>query len=265
MRLTSALACARQGLGLEPPWYADLAACYGVTPAQARRLGQRGPGPRPDFPAGPKGQTYEEVWASRPRETAGAVAAFYGELGSWPVFRQAYRHRFHAWPEVSADLPLGGRLIEYGCGIAPVTWWLMGRRPDFYALLVDVPGQALTFGVRRLLGRDVGAQVTPVLVTDERVPSLLSCDVALVLETLEHVPHPLAVVEALVGVLRPGGVLYEDFFAHGDGAAPSPADLPSARAERPAVYDLLQKECSLIAGRHWDSSEGGGTRRWRRR
>jgi SAM-dependent methyltransferase len=262
MRFASALECARQALGFDAPWHADLHACYDVTPAQARALGQRGNGRRPDFPAGPKGQTYEEVWASRPRESAAEVIAFYDEIGSWPVFRQVYRHRYHAWPKISTDLPAGGRLIEYGCGVAPVTWWLMRRRADFHAVLVDVRGQALTFGVRRLRQMDVGERVTSLLVTDERVPQLPPCDVALVLETLEHVPHPLAVITTLLAALRPGGVLYEDFYLHSD---PSPADLASAREERPAVYTLLQERCQLLGGRHWDNPEGGGTRRWRRR
>src|SRR3990167_10082907 len=54
-----------------------------------------------------------------------------------------------AWPDVARDLPRGGTLLEYGCGIAPVTAWLERRRRDFRAVLLDVPGHALDFAVWR--------------------------------------------------------------------------------------------------------------------
>ena len=266
MRATSALACARELLRLDPPWWQDLARCYGVTPAQARALGQRAPGRRPDFPAGPKGRTYEEVWASRPRDTVADIIAFYGELGSWPVFRQVYRHRFRAWPEVARALPSGGFVLEYGCGVAPVTWWLAQRRRDFHPVLVDVPGQAFSFALRRLKAlKPPLPALTTLTVTDDRVLSLPPCDVAVCSEVLEHVPSPVAVIRNILLSLKPGGDLWEDFYKHSDDAPPSPADLPSARRERPEVYDLLVQRCEWIGGRHWQAPEGGGVRHWRRR
>lgn len=255
---------ARQILRIDPPWWADVCACYGVTPARARALGRRSSGRRPDFPSGPKGQTYEEIWASRPRETVADIVAFYSELGSWPVFRQAYRRRYGAWPMVAAALPPNGVVLEYGCGIAPVTWWLARRRQNFAAWLVDVPGQALTFGVRRLQrgGRSPRWLETSV-VTDEQLPSLPPCDVAVVTEVLEHVPHPLAVVGLILGALREGGTLLEDFYDH--HGAGSPADLPSAARERPDVYALIRSRCRLLSGRPPESPEGGGVRKWVKR
>ena len=264
MKVASAISMARQVLRLDPPWWKDVIACYGVTQEEARRLGQRANGRRPDFPAGPKGRTYEEVWASRPRDTVADIIAFYGELGSWPVFRQVYRHRFRAWPEVARALPSGGFVLEYGCGVAPVTWWLAQRRRDFHPVLVDVPGQAFAFALRRL-GKPPLPVVMAMAVTDDQVPPLPPCDVAVVLETLEHVPSPLAVMRAILEALKPGGVLFEDFYKHSDDAPPSPADLPSARRERPDVYDLLVQRCDWVGGRHWQEAEGGGTRRWRKR
>ena len=266
MKFSSVVVAARQALGLDPPWWRDLVALYGVTPARARQLGRRQNGRRPDFPAGPTGQTYEEVWANRPRHNAADIIAFYGELGSWLVFRQTYRHRYRAWPEVSAALPRGGWLLEYGCGVAPVSWWLARRRRDFHPVLVDVPGQAFSFGLRRLKALTPPlCAITTAVVTDERVPLLPPCDVAICSEVLEHVPSPVAVMRAILAALKPGGMLWEDFYKHSDDAPPSPADLPSARRERPDVYDLLVQRCEWIGGRHWQDSEGGGTRRWRRR
>ena len=266
MNLHSLVAAARQTLGLDPPWWRDVCQCYGVSVAEARRLGQRANGRRPDFPAGPTGKTYEEVWASRPRETVADIIAFYSDLGSWPVFRQAYRHRYRTWPEVARALPSGGWVLEYGCGVAPMTWWLAQRRRDFHPVLVDVPGQAFSFALRRLKCLNPPIPViTTAAVTDERVPHLPPCDVAVCSEVLEHVPSPVAVMTAILAALKVGGMLFEDFYKHADDTPPSSADLPSARQERPDVYDLLVKRCEWVGGRHWQEPEGGGVRRWRKR
>lgn len=263
MRADSLYFAARQALGLDPPWWRDVMDLYGVTPARARELGRRQHDRRPDFPAGPRGLTYEEIWASRPRASVRDIIAFYSDLGSWPVFRQVYRHRFRSWREVAAALPQGGWLLEYGCGVAPVTWWLARRRRDFHPVLVDVPGQAFSFALRRLNALAPALRsLTTAAVTDERLSVLPPCDVAVVTEVLEHVPSPRAVMENILMALKPGGLLVEDFYRH---AHPSPADLPSAREERPFVYECLLKHCEWIAGRHWQEPDGGGTRRWRRR
>ena len=253
----------RQLVGLDPPWSRDLAEFYGVPSRMAERLGQRQKGRRPHLPRGPKGMTYEEVWGSRLRDTPGQQVRFWEDLGSWPVFRQVRRRRYGAWPRLLGDLPEAGTLLEYGCGIAPLTWWLVRRRRDFRAVLVDVPGQALEFALWRLVRLGPGISVRAVMVTDAAPPKLPPSDVAAVLEVLEHVPSPLVAMEAVLSSLRPKGILWEDFFAHaGDG---SPADLPSAARERPAVYEMIRRRCRLLSGEPPEAPEGGGTRRWVKR
>lgn len=263
MTLASLGTAVRQWIGLDPPWWQDLPDLYAVSPRRARALGRRQKGRRPDFPAGPTGRTYEEIWASRPRQTVRDIIAFYSDLGSWPVFRQVYRHRYRGWPDVLEALPHDGVLIEYGCGVAPVTWWLAQRRRDFLPTLVDVPGQALSFALYRLARLRPTFSVGRMIVTDETLPELPTCDVAIVTEVLEHVPSPLAVMENILGALKSGGDLFEDFYAH--RGAGSSADLASAAAERPRVYELILRCCAPVSGRSWNDPDGGGLRRWRRR
>ena len=255
----------RQAFRIEPPWWRDLCDYYHCTKRDAARLGRRAPGRCPDFSqwGGPGGKTYEELWAAAPRETPEQIASFYRELGPWPVFRQVYRRRYGAWPDVARDLPPHGRLIEYGCGIAPVTWWLAQRRQDFTAILADVRGQAPEFGLWRLRRSDM-TRVMHWIAADQLLPrDLRPVDVVTVLETLEHVPAPLAVIRALVDALVPGGVLHEDFVSHEHGGAPS--DLPSAQAERSAVHAFLRQSCTLLSGRSPETPGGGDVRRWRKR
>ena len=262
----------RQAVRLDPPWWEELCAYYGTHRARAERLGQRAQGRRPDFGAwgGPNGLTYEEVWHLAPRETPEQIAAFYRALGPWPVFRQVYRRRFGAWPQVSRDLPPSGTLLEYGCGIAPVTAWLERRRTDFRAVLVDVPGQAFSFATWRLARRR-NALDGPTLdflalnaLVQPLARAVVRYDVAVVSEVLEHVPHPVAVMDEILAGLKSGGVLYEDFTTHDFGSS-SPADLESAASERTEMYGRVRDVCELIDGSPPEAPGGGGVRRWCKR
>src|SRR3990172_9390884 len=108
MTRRSVLQALRQWTRLDPPWWREVCAYYGVTRRRAVTLGRRQRGRRPAFPGGPSGLTYEEIWARAPRETAEQIAAFYRDLGPWPVFRQALPRRYGAWPDVARHLPSGG-------------------------------------------------------------------------------------------------------------------------------------------------------------
>jgi len=130
---------------------------------------------------------------------------------------------------------------------------------------VDVPGHALDFAVWRLRSRrdDLVEPAVAFLTLNPLCLDLATVglyDVAVVSEVLEHVVSPLSVMQSVVSGLCPGGVLYEDFTAHaGDG---SPADLPSAQAERTDMYLWLFRHATLTRGAHPLGAEPGGVRRW---
>src|SRR3972149_4986637 len=87
MTRRSVLQALRQWTRLDPSWWREVCAYYGVTRRRAVTLGRRQRGRRPAFPGGPSGLTYEEIWARAPRETAEQIAAFYRDLGPWPGVR----------------------------------------------------------------------------------------------------------------------------------------------------------------------------------
>lgn len=260
MNPRTALEIARQCLRLDPLWWAPLVERYGVSARTCYELGKRTPGRRPTFPRGPIGMTYDEIWHARPRSSPSEIAQFYADLGSWPVFRQAYRRRYYAWPDLLKDLPHGARLVEYGCGIAPATFWLSRRRSDFKAILVDVPGEAIDFASWRL--KRYGFDHVQTHFVTSVVPILPTAEVVIATEVLEHVPSPVAVMQTLLGSLRPGGILYEDFHRHSE---PSPADLDTARVERDEVYRMIRAACPVLwSGKSPDEPDGGGMRRWQK-
>lgn len=259
-----------EALGLTPPWHADLCRWFHVTPRQVAELGTRRAGRRPDLPGSPtcqpvSGKTWEDIWASRPRDSDGAIMAFYREIGAWSAFRQVVRHRFRSWSFVARQMPRNGVLVEWGAGVAPVSFWLathpwqVGGEPTF--VLADVDSEHYTFGRWRLAEAD-GEAIELFVEADKPLPSLPPADVVCVLETLEHLPSPLRVIEHLGAAVKPGGVLFEDFFLHD---RPSGADLPQATKERGQVYSYLSAAFTREAGRDWMAPDGGGLRRWRKR
>jgi len=261
MTLRAAWCELTERLGLADDWWSACQSYYGVSRREAIRLGTRAPGRRPTLPGSPtcariEGKTWEELWSAKPRTTPAEISSFYREVGSWCVFRQLARHRGRGFPDVSKRLPRGGTLLEYGCGIAPVSWWLNQRRGDFTAILVDLDAEPIHFGWRRLTLERRGFCFVGVC-------DLPRCDLAVCLEVLEHVPSPILAMRAILAALTAGGWLLEDFCTHDGGG--SPADLESAVMERPAVYELLRRECRLVEGDVPEEPFGGGRRWWVKR
>lgn len=175
------------------------------------------------------------------------------------LLRQAYYHRTSRWPEIlralRGDSTSTRTLLEYGCGIAPVSAWLADRiphcrwattphgAPGYHFTLVDLPSPALAFAHWRMLRRGVSFHDTPV----DALPIIRErYDVIVCLEVLEHVPNPASVMRHLVAHLRDGGTLFVNFV----GGTWSGMNLRSAQEQREeavAVLDLLRCERPLTA------------------
>ena len=123
------------------------------------------------------------------------------------VLRQMYRHRDASYHEVSATIPGGGWLLEWGAGVAPVTAWMRRHRPDVRCIVADVPSRTLEFVKWRFRG-DQGVRVITIGEDDDLIAT---CDAAVCLETMEHVPSPIATLQTLLKTLLPGGFLHLDY------------------------------------------------------
>ena len=251
------LAAAAEALSPKPPWYRDLCDYYGVCPAQALALGTRAPGRRPLMFGG---RTFEEIWESNPRNTPEGLIQFWSDLGPWLTFRQVVRNRCLSYSEVFRDVPAHGWLGEWGCGVAPVTWWgaTHGWR-HFRAFLTDVASEPFQFAEWRLRRIDQPYIAMPVMAGKLLPLPYSRLDVVTCFEVFEHVEDPVALGSHLLNMLPSHGVLWEDFVAHDH---PHAADLQSAQEKRKDLYVLLQKRCTLTRGQSPWTPGGGGRRRW---
>ncbi|MFQ5873146.1 MAG: class I SAM-dependent methyltransferase [Dehalococcoidia bacterium] len=262
----------RRSLGLSSPWYRDLCDYYGVTPEQALKLGTRAEGRRPDLPGSPTthalfGKTFEEIWASRKRDTPTEIHAFWQDMGAWATFRQVVYHRSHSFRYLLKEIEAGSRVCEYGAGVGPVSFWLVDhlRKTPLVLTIVDVPSEHLVFGRWRLQRRirELKASITLEVreVLPDRLPLEGSYDIITMLEVYEHLHNPLKVTVHLCDHLQPGGLLWENYIIEDN---PAGANLPAAQEERSQVYAYLRSHCKLIAGNDPDTPDSGGTRCWRR-
>ncbi len=97
----------------------------------------------------------------------------------------------------------GGRVLDAACGVGYGTRLLRDRGDQVEAVGVDLSEEAIQYARQRY-----GDARTRFVCSDAmRFQDDAGFDTIVSLETIEHVPDPSSLVEHLVGLLRPGGVL----------------------------------------------------------
>lgn len=142
------------------------------------------------------------------------------------------------------------RICEYGCGVAPLTAWLIGQVPDGRFTLVDLPTPTFEFARWRLRGRSNVEFLVPGLGDD--LPLRSSYDVIACLDVLEHLINPLAVAKHLVGHLKPKGELFVNFVCD-----PTEENLVESAAQREETLEFLNETLVARAALDPRSPEGG--------
>ena len=191
------------------------------------------------------------LWGSRPRSREEEYRSFYAETDYF-VLRQMYYNQNACYFDVMDALEGKGapRICEYGCGVAPVTAWVIGRVPDGHFTLVDLPTPAFEFARWRFRGRPNVEFLVPGLGDD--LPLRNSYDVITCFDVLEHVINPLAVVKHLVCHLKPGGELFVNFVYD-----PTEENLAESAAQRGTTLALLNETLTARAALDPGSPEGG--------
>jgi 2-polyprenyl-3-methyl-5-hydroxy-6-metoxy-1,4-benzoquinol methylase len=147
-------------------------------------------------------------------------------------------HRLVRW------VPRGGRVAEFGCGVAPITTALARyyRHLDLRLVCADIPH--LIFHYARWKFRDCPF-VTPVRIEPEDdAPLSGAFDTIFCLEVMEHVPRPIAVFRHFHDVLRPGGHLVFDFI-RSDAKG---FDTATALRDRTPALEFVRDHFDVVAG-----------------
>ena len=152
--------------------------------------------PRPELP---RPQHFSTV-DGRPEQEQGLLVATLDLLAQAPGIR-----RLKAWASESLDAQPGMTAVDVGCGTGEDTQGLaLAVAPGGLALGVDVSAVMVGEARRRAAALGSAAQferaAADALPLDDARVDVVRCE-----RTLQHVPDPLACVDELRRVLRPGG------------------------------------------------------------
>lgn len=169
---------------------------------------------------------------------------FYG-TNDYLLWRQIVHRRHSAWRRVLVTMPERlGRLLEFGCGIAPVSTWLRPRRPRWSYALEDVPSPHLAYGQWRV----------PSQARFRSSREARDCHLIVALDVFEHLPDPEATARDLVRRLELGGSLHWNFVAGPaeDLNLATPVQREATRAFLLNTLDLVwQSDDHVVSRKPW--------------
>jgi SAM-dependent methyltransferase len=167
----------------------------------------------------------------------------------YQTFDSVYRTALHPmWHGrlLRKHLRRGFRVLEYGCGIAPMyrTWRTFLSATSSRWVLADIASFSFHYA-RHTLGRDAEAEL---LVIDDFSEPLRSdaggFDLIVVQTVFEHLDRPRHIAEYLVDRLKPAGLLWFDYIR----SAGVGLDTPSSLSERRATLEFLGEHLAMIHG-----------------
>jgi 2-polyprenyl-3-methyl-5-hydroxy-6-metoxy-1,4-benzoquinol methylase len=180
-------------------------------------------------------QRHKEMWSTRTRETVEARMHFYQETDVYP-FRQPYLKRhggLHFYRHL-VEHKKTPSILEYGCGSAIVTEYLMARYPECRYTVADIPSLTLEFVNWKKRTFNYPCDILTIGAGRAGIPLLHEYDLIICQDVLEHTPNPLDIVSSFIDHLSPCGVLIVDFMN-----APGGENLPEAAEQRECVKKHL--------------------------
>lgn len=195
-------------------------------------------------------EMHKSAWYKSERKSLDEIMHFYQEVDIYP-FRQPYNYRLGGfrylkelvWHKKS---PL---VLEYGCGSAVLTEYLLARYPELTYTVADIPSTTLEFVKWKKKTYEYPYAILTIGKGKNGIPLKSYYDLIICKDVLEHTPNPLEITSAFCDYLAPGGVLVIDFIN-----APGGENLQQAVDEREEVKKILRDR--LIALKAIDMPQG---------
>lgn len=141
-------------------------------------------------------------------------------------------------------VPRGGRVAEYGCGVAPIATSLARyyRHLNLRIVCADLPHLLLHY--TRWKFRDTPFVTVVPIRPEEDAPLTGEFDTIFCLEVLEHLPRPIAALRHFHRVLKRGGHLVFDYIrSEGTGF-----DTAAALRDRLPALELILAHFDVVSG-----------------
>ena len=149
--------------------------------------------------------THKASWNSRERCNERDILSFYNEDDNY-LFTLPLHWRINTWHFVQRLSP-GKRILEYGCGTACMTKWLLKRYPKNEYTVADL-AIAATMPFVRYRFRSSPVRILEIGQGREGLPLHEKYDFISCVEVLEHCFDTMMFIEHLYDHLDKGGILY---------------------------------------------------------
>lgn len=197
-------------------------------------------------------RVHKKAWFEKERKTTKEKMDFYKEVDVYP-FRQPYLKRFgdFRWYRKLVGHFKNPSILEYGCGSAVLTEWLMEKFPECKFSVADIPSVTMDFIRWKKEFYRYNYEILEIGEGKEGIPLRENYDLIICQDVLEHTPNPLEIVQSFCEHLNEGGILIVDFIDWIDGE-----NLPEAQEQRQPVKDYLK--ANLLAIKAIDEPRGNG-------
>lgn len=192
-------------------------------------------------------KSHKDAWFTKDRKKARDILHFYKEVDTYP-FRQPYLKRHgglrwyvHLIDHIRDEKSGKCSILEYGCGSACLTEWLMKKFPESDYYVADIPSTTLDFVKWKKKELKYPYTILTVMLGKKGIPLKEDYDLIICQGVLEHTLNPLEIVESFCDHLSPKGVLILDFIDTVGGE-----NLEASAKQRERVKALLKRRLTTI-------------------